>query len=300
MRIILLCLLVFCGVSVSAAEFRIIGRAAIFNNDYFGDGDDRWRSGSYSRSTFFGVGWDGEIPRSGIYELRFRGELIAPSDLSQPLSVGERPFVGMAAVGLTRHTRLRDLDVSWGGELVAIGPQTGISTFVIDAHELLGFKVPRATNGQLGNDLIPTGSFEVSRLIARSGRSFQLRPFVEAQAGVETYARIGMDIAFSEGVRGDLLTRDVVTGQLMTVISMKGMAGLTPMIGADIARVFDSYYLPSSSGLAIKKWRARVRGGVRSVGHSRDVFMGLTWLSPEYEGQPGGQVLGSFSIDHHF
>ena len=301
MRILLLVLVMFWGALASASEFRIIGRAALFSNDYFIDGHDRWRSGSYSRSTFFGTEWDGEIPETGIFELRFRGELIGPSDASKPPQSGERPFVGVAAVGLSRHFRHQEMDVRVGADLVAIGPQTGVSSFVTEAHALLGFKLPRAAEGELRNDLIPTGYFEASRLItATTTRPFQLRPFVEAQAGAETYARAGIDVFFKQNVSGDLFTRDVVTGQIMTVISMQGMAGLTPMLGADIARVYDSNYLPGSSGLTLKKWRFRVRGGLRSLGRSRDVFMGVTWLSPEYEGQPEGQMIGSFSIDHHF
>ncbi len=301
MRGFLIFLMVFWGATGAASEFRILGRASLFNNDYLGDGDDRWRTGSYSRSTFFGTEWLGEMPQGGVYELRFRGEVIAPTDASQPPQSGERPFVGVAAMGMARHTRMGRFDVSAGGEIVVIGPQTGVSSFVTEAHDLLGFKPPRAAAGELANDLIPTGFVEASRLIARSAsRPFELRPFLQAQLGAETYARIGMDAFVGRGVQGDLLTRDVVTGHVMTVTSLQTVASWTPMFGADIAHVFDSTYLPGSSGLAPKPWRMRVRGGLRSLGQSRDVFVGLTWLSPEYEGQPNGQVLGSLSVDHHF
>jgi len=301
MRIILALLLTIWGAAPSFADFRIIGRASLFNNDYFGDGDDRWRSGSYTRSTFFGPVWNGRLPDKGVFELRFRGEVIAPTDLSKPPEAGERPFVGVVAAGIARHFSLQGADMHLGADIVAIGPQTGVSSFVTEAHDLLGFKTTRATSGELANDLIPTVHFAASRLIHGSvSEAFQLRPFVEAQVGVEHYARIGMDAFFGQGATGDLLTRDVVTGHMMTVVSMHETVGFTPTLGADFTRVFDSAYLPGSSGLALKKWRMRVRGGVRRLGQSQDVFLGLTWLSPEYEGQPGGQVLGSLSIDQHF
>lgn len=301
MRKFLVLVFLLFGASASASEFKLIGRAALFSNDYLGDGDDRWRSGSYSRSTFFGPAWDGEMPSGGVFELRFRGELIAPTEPYKPPTIGERPFVGVAAVGVARHGRTGGLDLRLGADAVFIGPQSGVSSFVTEAHDILGFRASRSTSGELGNDLLPTATFEASRLIAGSARRpFQLRPFVEAQAGAETYARMGVDVLFGQGVAGDLLARDVVTGQLMTVVSMQELAGFTPMIGMDVARVVDSYFLPESSGLKLENWRMRVRGGVRSMGRTRDVFMGLTWLSPEYKGQPSGQVLGSLSIDHHF
>jgi len=177
MRILLVLLLIASGAMPSFADNRVIGRASIFSNDYFGDGDDRWRSGSYSRSTFFGLGWDGEMPRTGVYELRFRGELISPTDLSKHPTPGERPFVGMAAVGGAYHYERQAIEMYAGAEAVVIGPQSGVSSFVVEAHDLLGFKTVRATTGELANDVIPTAFFSASRLIRGTvNRPFQLRP----------------------------------------------------------------------------------------------------------------------------
>lgn len=296
--------LVLLGGMAQANPFKlqVIGRSSVFNNDYFGDGDDRWRSGSYSRSTYFGEPWSGEIPHDrSIYELRFRGEVIAPTDASEPPQIGERSYVGVAAAGAFRHFRQGDTKFRLGAELVTIGPQTGISSFVTEAHELLGFKTVRATEGELGNDIIPTASVEIYRTVERTrSRRFEIRPFVELQAGVETFARVGADLFFGQSVSGDFMTRDVVTGQMLTVVNVHRLSGLTPTIGVDFAYVWDSRYLPSSRGVAPKSVRARVRTGLRSQSENRDVFFGLTWLSPEYEGQPNGQILGSISVDARF
>ncbi len=301
MRLFIFLTVLLSAGSASASEFRLLGRATLFTNDYLGDGYDRWRSGSYSRSLFFGKSWDGDLSSRKIFEMRLRGELIAPSNTSAPPARGERPFVGIVAFGTARHLRFRKTDIRAGAEIVAIGPQTGIAKFVRNAHRIIGFEAPLATTGQLGNDLIPTANIETARMLRLgNGVGFELRPFVEAQSGAEGFIRTGVDAFFGQGMAGNLITRDVVTGHIMTAVSMKGMAGLTPMIGVDVTRVYNSYYLPRSSGLAFKKWRVRVRGGVRSQGYDRDVFMGLSWLSPEYEGQPQGQVLGSLSVDHRY
>lgn len=301
MRVLIFLAALFCAHSVYGAEFRLLGHASVFNNDYFGDGNDRWRTGSSSHAHFFGEPWDGSLKEAGIYEFRLRGEVVAPTDASKPPTVGERPFVGMIAIGGAKLFRSHSFDMRLGAELAIIGPQTGVSDFVADAHEFLGFKHPRAADGELPNDLAPTASFEISRTFHRTvERPFELRPFAEAQIGVETYGRIGFDAFFARGVTGDLLSRDVVSGQMMTVITRQDAGSLTPMIGADIAYVWDSAYLPRSSGLTHKRYRMRLRSGLRRVGAAQDLFFGMSWLSPEYEGQAGGQVLGSFSIDHHF
>lgn len=304
MRAILLGIALFWGLCATAQasdSFRVLGRTSLFNNDYLGDGEDRWRSGSYTRSTFFGSGWSGDLSDASVFELRLRGELITPTDATLDPQPGERPFVGVIAAGGAKHMHHRGWDIRAGAETVLIGPQTGVSSFMKEAHRILGFAQPRANRGQLGNDLFPTVYVEMSRHLPKTvARSFELRPFVEAQAGVETYARAGLDIFFGQGISGSLVTRDVVTGHIMTAVSMKGLAGMTPTIGADITRVFASGYLPRSSGVRARDWRVRVRAGFKSHGPNRDVFMGFTWLSPEYEGQPAGQVLGSLAVDHHY
>jgi len=304
LAISLLILLSSLGQIAKANPFKlhVIGRTSVFNNDYFGDGEDRWRTGSYSRSTYFGEPWSGEIPSDrSIYEFRFRGEVIAPTDASLPPAVGERPYVGVAAVGAFRHFKRGSTDFRLGAEIVAIGPQTGVSSLVTQAHDLLGFKTVRASTGELGNDVIPTVSGEAYKTIERTAkRRFEIRPFAELQVGVENYARVGADVFFGNSVSGDFMTRDVVTGQLLTAANIHRMPGFTPSLGVDVAHVWGSSYLPASSGISHKTWRARVRAGFRSQSENRDVFFGLTWLSPEYEGQPNGQVLGSLSVNSRF
>jgi len=301
MRIFLCLLSLFLASSASADGFKLVGRASLFTNDYLGDGEDRWRTGSYTRSTFFARSSGKDATAPPLFELRLRGEVIAPTEVNLVPQPGERPFVGVAAIGGFRHVSRGDYDVAWGGEMVFVGPQTGVSSFVTEAHEALGFKQPRAASGQLGNNTFPTVYLHASRLAGASATvPFDVRPFVEVQAGAETYARIGVDMFFGNGMSTTATTRDVVSGQIMSVVAADPVTGFTPSIGFDVARVWDSQFLPSSSGLTVKPWRLRARGGLRSQTQSTEIFYGLSWLSPEYEGQPSGQVLGSLSLDFQF
>ncbi len=70
--------------------------------------------------------------------------------------------------------------------------------------------------------------------------------------------------------------------------------------GADIARVFDSIYLPESFGHELTPVRTRVRGGVHYGGKRVDFFYGLTWLGKEFEAQPEGQFAGTAQIRFRF
>lgn len=289
------------GASAHAFEAfsNVIGRVSVFSNDYLGDGQDRWRSGAYFRSTFFGPAWTGDLPKKApIFEFRLRGETISPSDLTSPPMAGERPYVGVVAAGLFGHRGSGAGGYRVGAELVATGPQTGVADFVEWSHDVLGFPTARATSGQLGDAFYPTVNTEAYRLIPRkSGRGFDLRPFVELQAGVETYARTGVDLFFGPSIDGSLLTRDPVTGQTLTVATVRRQQGLMPSVGVDVAYVASSEYLPASSGLTVKRVRMRARVGARYFADGRDFFLGFTWLGPEYTSQPSGQVLGSLSLN---
>lgn len=280
----------------------LIGRVSVFTNDFLGDGNDRWRSGAHFRSTVSGPVWTGDLPTSpSIVEFRLRGETIAPTNIEAPPTFGERPYVGVFAAGLYTHFGHGRMGYKIGGEFVATGPQTGVAGFVEYAHDLLGFPEPRATSGQLGNAIYPTVTAEAYYMPrGKRHQPYDLRPFVEAQVGVETYVRIGADVVFGGRMDGALLTRDPVTGQLLTVATVRQQVGLMPSIGADIAYVASSEYLPASSGVKVKRLRMRARAGARYVANGRDLFVGMTWLGPEYTSQKNGQIVGSVSLNYQF
>src|SRR5688572_4566335 len=96
----LLVIFTFGAVPAIAQERETLGFGRLFTNDFFGDGLDRWRSGSYSFSIIRGLGWNGVLPeRFGeLIEYRLRSEIIAPGRLNGAGS-DDRPYVGAATLG---------------------------------------------------------------------------------------------------------------------------------------------------------------------------------------------------------
>ena len=67
----------------------------------------------------------------------------------------------------------------------------------------------------------------------------------------------------------------------------------------DLTRVIGSLIL-SGNALRASKYRVRARVGLNYVQDRWSNFIGLTYLSPEFEQQHTGQLLGSFFIKARF
>ena len=99
---------------------QVIGNGRLFTNDFFGDGHDRWRTGSYvyshvrTRDTYTGYEEFGDL-----IEYRLRAEIIAPATGSAP---GDRPYVGAMLIGAITHFDYSGFQVSLRSELTAVGP----------------------------------------------------------------------------------------------------------------------------------------------------------------------------------
>jgi hypothetical protein len=282
-----------------AQERANLGWARLFTNDTIGDGEDRWRTGSYGISALRGAGWDGDLPeRAGdILEFRALGQIIAPDNLtvSDPT---DRRYAGALSLGLHTHFMRGQVEASVGGDLVMIGPQTRLDEFQTEFHELFSMVEPQVLDDQIGNRFAPTVSGEVARSFTVGG-NVRLRPFVEARAGDETLVRAGGDIVIGGAWDHALMLRDTVTGQRYAGID-GGEPGLSVTLGADVAHVFSSAYLPDGGTVALSDSRTRVRAGVEWQGTNAGVFYGLTYLGPEFEGQDGGQVTGSLNVNFGF
>jgi len=296
--------LALCGFAVTAqaqAQDRVtLGHARLLGNDAFGDSKDRWQTGSYATSILRGPMWDGSLPtRPGeILEYRLRGQVIAPADLVAPVA-GDRRYAGVLAAGLFTHFALAQFETSLGVELVATGPQTGIGNLQRAVHNLLGLPEPVVLGNQIGNAVHPTASAEIGRSL-RFGDGLTLRPFAEAQAGVETLARLGGDVVLGGLGRGALMVRDTVTGQRVEGINGSDGSGLSLSFGGDVARVFDSAYLPTGGAATLRDTRRRLRLGLNWQGERAEVFYGLTLLGREFATQPESQVVGSLRLRLEF
>lgn len=286
--------------SLLAQEERVtLGWGRLLTNDIFGDGRDRWRSGSYSLSRVRGTEWSGSLPATigEILEFRAVGETIAPADLlvADP---NDRRFVGALTFGLHTHFDWNGIETSLGADMVITGPQTGASDLQSNIHDLLGLGEPQIYDMQIDDAFYPTAQAEMGKRIPISGA--ELRPFVEAQAGVETFVRVGADLSLGGFTRESLMLRDGPSGQRYRAVAGSRTSGLSLVMGGDIARVFDSHYFEDGDAAQANDTRSRLRAGVHWQGDRSEVFYGVSWLGKEFTTQPESQVIGSVNLRLNF
>lgn len=296
-------LLLATTLTANAGDRVWLGKARLWTNDEIGDRRDRWRTGAYSMSFIRGREWDGALPSGfgDLVEYRFRGEVLAPASLFVAVDPTDRRLAGVLQVGAFSHQEVKGYDLSMGVDLVFVGPQTGMVDFQSLIHTTLGFTAtPAATiTSQLGNAVYPTFNAEISReftLPTKSHRRVAIRPFLETQVGVETYARVGGDITFGLAGLGDFQVRDVTTGLRNIAIKSDRARGVSLLLGGDVAYVHSSQYLPTALGPAVLNFRARMRAGIYVEERGHSLFYGVTWLGREFVGQTSGQVLGSVTF----
>lgn len=304
-RLFLGLILLICAASpLAAQEYQWLGKARMFTNDRLGDGSDRWRSGSYSVSWIRGTGWNGHLP-SGfgqLIEYRVRSEIIAPANLQDPVIGTDRRYVGMVSFGAFSHMKAGQADLALGLDLVLVGPMTGVGGFQSFIHRALGMGEPKVLGSQLPNAVYPTFNLEFGREFELGGGTnrIALRPYLEAQAGVETFLRVGGDLTFGRAGRGDMQVRNVVSGFRNIAVKGNRPRGASFLLGGDVAHVVSSHLLPAASGFVLQNPRLRFRAGVYTETETASFFYGLTWLGREFAAQTGSQVVGSFTVRMKF
>ena len=295
----LLAMLIPFGTMSDAETSEFLGVGRLFTNDYLGDGRDRYQSGSYVRSYLRGpADWDGTAQDFGtLREYRLRSAIISSDGIGD--APGDRPYVGALSVGVHSHFGHDTFRGSLGVDVTAIGPQTGVSRFQERAHDALDIAQVRFTDSQLGDNFYLGLTAEAAEVLPLS-YGVTARPFAELLIGPEDIARVGADVYLGGSITDDLLIRDVTTGHLYQGRETDD-AGFAFVVGADLAAVSDSVYLPEDRGAIASDRRGRVRAGVHwhSAGDT-SVFYGLTYLSPEFEDQPEGQVTGSLKLNFNF
>lgn len=301
-RTLLLAMLAMLAAAPQAiAQDRLtLGFGRMFSNDALGDGQDRWRTGSYMVSWLRGPDWTGALPGTAgqIIEYRFRGEIVAPSNLRNP-DPADRRYAGILSIGMHTHFDWGGVETRLGFDLVGVGPSTGVGRFHRTMHDFFSMPSPAgALATQLGNAIRPTVSAEFGRSFALGGA--EARPFVEAQAGIESFVRVGGDLTFGRFGEGGLMLRDVTSGQRIDGIRGAEGTGLTFTLGGDVAHVLDSALLPGGGAAELRDTRSRLRAGLHWQGELSEVFYGVTWLGREFEDQPEGQVLGSLRVNIRF
>jgi hypothetical protein len=279
-----------------------LGTGRLFTNDQFGDGNDRWRTGAFQFSLLRGREGLTRLPQrfGELVEFRFGAMILAPSNLTNP-DPADRRYAGVLSFGLHSHFMAGGTEFSLGAGLAVTGPQTGLDRFHSQIHRALGMVPPSPATlaAQIPNGFHPTALGEAGQRFAL-GDKVAFRPFIEAQAGVTTFVRVGGDLLIGSAYSKGVWVRDAGTGQLYQSLGGAGRSGMAFTLGADIARVFSSVYLPSSGGYQFTPARVRARAGISWQGEKVGLFYGVTWLGRKFEAQPKGQILGSLQIRIEF
>ncbi len=233
-----------------------------------------------------------------ILEFRARAEIIAPERLDV-VPRGDRRYAGVLSLGVHSHFDLGGFETSLGADLVLTGPQTRLDDVQSFLHDVVGYPEPLVARTQIPNGTYPTLVAEIGRSL-RLAPAVTLRPFAEAQVGVETLVRAGVDLSFGHYGEDALMLRDPVSGQRYRAVAGDLVPGLTFTLGGDVARVFDSALLPDGGAAPRKDSRTRLRAGLAWQGKAASVFYGLTWLGKEFETQREAQMVGAFSLTLRF
>jgi len=287
---------------VGAQSRERLGFGILFTNDVIDGAEDRWRTGSVTTSRIWGPTWTGLAPeRFGeLIELRIHGEVISPQNITAP-APDDRLYAGALSFGLHTHMQRGAMEFAVGADIVFVGPQTQLDEIQSAFHDVIDIAPPSdaVLDAQIGNTVEPTLVLEAGRTI-RLGDNTVLRPFAEARAGVETLVRVGADLTFGALGQGELLVRDPVAGQRYRAVA-GDWTGISLTLGADLAYVESSTFLPEDRGPELEDMRHRVRAGVMWQGENgASSFAGVTYLSEEFEGQGEGQFVGSLRVSFEF
>jgi len=293
-----------CGLSltigaVQAAPRILLGESVTHTNDIIGDGKDRWRTATVDISYFYGPAAQSFPTQFGQFlELRARMEMINPELVAVPFPPNDRPYAGVLSFGIASHIHQQNTEQSLGFDLVMIGPSTGVSDIQNWIHTYQNPINPQIIQDQLPDAIYPTLSYEYAKVYTAGIAA--LRPFADLQIGVETFARAGFDLTIARAPAQGFRARNSLTGQRVPALNPTGNRQLSLGVGADIAYVFSSAYLPASSGVTHSPIRTRLRAGAFYQSQKFDLFYGATWLSPEFTTQREGQIIGAFSLGVRF
>ena len=293
-------LFILSNATIVVAEERIfLGHSWYISNDSIGDYHDRWQSSSVQTSIFFGPEWSGKT--SGEYgeilEFRIRADHLTPERLVFPRH-DDRRHAGVLSFGVHSHMSKGAWDIVLGGDVVVIGPQTGLLDFQTKLHEILGFTIPQLDGFQIEDQVQLNLAGEVGRSWVFGQKS--VRPFVEGAVGPEDYLRLGVDVTFGDLGQDSLFTRAHATGQRTPALRIGKQIQTAFTLGFDSAYVADSVYLPSRFGHELTPLRHRIRANFHRSWRHYTLSYGLTWLSPEFEAQRSGQFVGTIGIAHRF
>ncbi|WP_170765450.1 lipid A-modifier LpxR family protein [Ruegeria lacuscaerulensis] len=275
-------------------------KSSFFTNDFFGDGQDRWRSASYT--LFFG--FEGEKTGGVAHDFRARAEIISPWGAKSQPTDDDRPYVGLLGFGVFANDSYGEWQYNAGAEVLFTGEQTHIADFQQGFHDLTGIAgyLPNdMPHEHVGDSVTGMVSAEIARGYVLSD-SFYFRPFVGVQAGYETFGRVGVDLLIDGYANAQRYVRDPISGFLQPSSPERAskMNDMSFLLGADYTYVTHSDFFPDWSDVEMTKSRFRARAGVQVRIRKVSTFFGLTYLSKEFESQVESQTIGVLSLEFPF
>ncbi len=279
----------------AAAETRVLGWSHLIVNDSIGEFRDRWQTSYLQGSVFLGpASGAGRFTFGELFEVRLSSQIVTPQNLTSP-APGDRPFAGVLALEVLTHGNVGALEATVGAGVAATGPRTGAFRFQRWLHQRIGYPLPEPQGFEIEDGVHPVFVAELARSF---GDEVTVRPFAEVRAGLEDLARIGVDLSWG-APEPALSVRDPVTGHRAPGVPGGGGDGWRFFAGIDAAIVPASALLGEGFGLTPLP-RGRARAGAEWRTRHWSAYYGLTYLTPEFEGQPQGQFLGAFQLRLNF
>lgn len=294
-----------------------------FWNDRYGDGKDRWKTGGITQSYVFPErifsrgGWiDG---RASALELNLRAEVITPDDTSsKAVDPDDRPYAQYAGVGVYFRSIAMPRPVG-GGLGLQVDDRVGVE-IGWQGEPLPFFEVQEAVHGMAGagggmaNPTDVIGGEVLANLegrrtwrLHRAGATHdvELAPFVQGSAGMrEVSLRAGADLFIGSALAGRTWGSDLATGAV-TAGDAPRRPGLhwTVFAGADVGYVawdafLDGGFAAEGRDVPREALVGRARAGLLLEYGRVGVGFSLNWLSPEFETQSEGQMIGAIQLKY--
>lgn len=294
----------------------------VFWNDRYGDGKDRWKTGGISQSYIFPervfsdeTWFEG---RAAALELNLRAVVMTPDDSSHGgVNPDDRPFAQYAGVGVYLRTIARPqpagvfdvqvedragLEIGWQGDPLpffevqeAIHGATGTGGGNADPSDVIDGEVLANLEGR-----------RTWRLhLAGEAPDIEIAPFVQGSAGMrEVSARLGADLFIGSALEGRTWGSELATGAIMPGDAPRRDGfHWTAFAGADVGYVAWDAFLGggfAADGRSVDREEivGRARAGLFLEYGRVGVGFSVNWLSPEFERQPEGQLIGAIQLKY--
>lgn len=293
-------------------------------NDTLGDGKDRYKSGGFTQSlilpeSFFS---SSRWIKGHASALELQGRVfVATPDNTSAVTPGDRPYAQYAGVGIYLRTSSRPktladrlnliIETRAGFEIGYQGdplPLFELQELVHTAGTRMGSLARTPTNTLPSEWLANIEARRTWRMHLEGGRTdLQFAPYVELSLGMrQNSARFGGDIILGSSLEARTWNLEPTTGVLTPGGSRRrDGAHWVAWIGGDLGYIASDALLDGGFGgggpkVGRKPVTARLRAGMMIEWGSVALGYSLTWLSPEFKGQPSGQLIGAVQLKFEF